>query len=177
MSDKATAIDQALRRIGGINRFLRRREINELPSVLWEDELPEMVVTGLYNDSKGILVATNQRLLFLDKGFMSFKMEDFSYDKITSIESKTGMLEGEITIYASGNKEEIKSIPKDLTRPFADFLGAKVSRSSKPSLPSSETSSPSVSIADELEKFAALRDRGILSEAEFAEQKARLLGA
>ena len=31
-------------------------------------------------------------------------------------------------------------------------------------------------VADELEKLAALRDRGVLDESEFAAQKARLLG-
>lgn len=35
---------------------------------------------------------------------------------------------------------------------------------------------PSVSLADELAKLAGLRDQGILSPAEFEQQKARLLG-
>ncbi len=34
----------------------------------------------------------------------------------------------------------------------------------------------SISLADELGKFAALRDAGVLTDAEFAEQKAKLLG-
>jgi len=35
---------------------------------------------------------------------------------------------------------------------------------------------PSASLADELAKLASLRDQGILSPAEFEQQKARLLG-
>src|SRR5262249_42167202 len=41
---------------------------------------------------------------------------------------------------------------------------------------SSGASSGGVAVADELAKLAALRDRGILSDAEFETQKARLLG-
>jgi len=37
-------------------------------------------------------------------------------------------------------------------------------------------SAPAISVADELEKLAHLRDRGVLTEEEFAAQKARLLG-
>jgi hypothetical protein len=40
--------------------------------------------------------------------------------------------------------------------------------------PPSNGSAPS--IADELRKLGELRDAGLLTEAEFAEQKARLLG-
>jgi hypothetical protein len=36
---------------------------------------------------------------------------------------------------------------------------------------------PGTSTADELEKLAALRDRGVVTEQEFTEQKAHLLGA
>jgi Short C-terminal domain/Phospholipase_D-nuclease N-terminal len=39
-----------------------------------------------------------------------------------------------------------------------------------------QTSGPGVSTADELHKLAALRDNGVLTEEEFAAQKAKLLG-
>ena len=170
---KEKAIEGALRKIDGINKLLGRREIKELPAILWENELPEMITTGFYSGGNGLLVATNQRLIFVNKGLMSFKMEDFDYDKITTIEVKTGMLLGGLTIYASGNKEEIKNVPKELTRPFADFLRAKLSAAKTEQVDSA--TSPSL-IADELGKLADLRDKGILSEQEFASAKAKLLG-
>ena len=170
---KEKAIEDALRKIDGINKLLGRREIKELPAILWENELPEMITTGLYSGGNGLLVATNQRLIFINKGLMSFKMEDFDYDKITTIEVKTGMLLGGLTIYASGNKEEIKNVPKELTRPFADFLRAKLTAAKAEQADSVD--SPNL-IADELAKLADLRDKGILSEQEFASAKAKLLG-
>jgi hypothetical protein len=38
------------------------------------------------------------------------------------------------------------------------------------------TATPAASVADELMKLAQLRDSGVLSEDEFAAQKAKLLG-
>src|SRR5262245_10215125 len=43
--------------------------------------------------------------------------------------------------------------------------------------PRTQGASPSPDVADELTKLAALRDRGVLTDAEFEVQKAKLLGA
>ncbi len=110
---------------------------------------------------------------------LSLKVEDFSYDKITSIESKTGMVFGSLTIYASGNKEKFEYADKGLLRGFADFLRAKISTKNSQSSPATsgavENPSLTISVADELEKLAGLRDRGIITDEEFSAQKAKLL--
>ena len=117
-----------------------RKEIKELPSILWEDENIERLVQGFYNGGLGILVATNKRLIFVDKGLVyGLKVEDFPYDKITSIQYKTGLLMGEITIFASGNKADISNIEKKQTRTFAEYTRARITASkehaSMPQLP------------------------------------------
>ena len=88
---------------------------------------------------------------------------------------------GEITIYASGNKEQIRSVPKDQVRQFSDFLRNRVSlvnnksQESQPPTLVASSPAPVVSVADELKKFAELRDLGVVSEEEFNAQKSRLL--
>ena len=172
---KKAAIDRALLRIDGVQSFLTKREFDELPSILWEDELPRQVITGRYNNGTGILVATDQRLVFVDKGIMSLKVEDFPYDRISSVESKRGMIMGGVTIYAAGNKEEISQVPKDQVGPFVDWLRVKI-REPKQAAPAAPTPAQPLSVADELVKLAGLRDQGILTDAEFEAQKSRLLG-
>ena len=89
--------------LNGAERLLGRKEIKELPSILWDDEQVEHLVQGYYNRSSGLLVATNKRLIFIDKGWLvGLRVEDFPYDKISSMQYKTGFLMGEITIYTSG---------------------------------------------------------------------------
>lgn len=106
-------IQKQIGSLDGASRLLAFKEIKELPKILWEDERVEQIIQGMYNNGNGVLVATNKRLVFVDKGLMfGLKVEDFPYDKITSIQYETGMLMGEITIFASGNKAEIKYLDK-----------------------------------------------------------------
>ena len=171
---KGTAIARVTERIPTVDRqFLAKREINELPNILWEDEIVERLITGIYDEGLGVLAATNRRLIFIDKGlFGKLKIEDFTYDKISTIESSTGIVSGELTVYASGNRETIKGVYKDTCQDFAAHLRNKLNR---PSEQSTAPSAVAVGVADELVKLAALRDSGVLTQEEFDQQKKRLL--
>ena len=150
------------------------RSIERLPDILWEEEVPETLVYGTYNNLRGILVATGKRLVFVNRGwFGALVINDFAYDGISSIESKTGLGLGEITIYVSGKKEKLNSIPNNQLRPFADILRKNVL------LAHGDTSDSQpvllTSVAGELETFVKLRDEGVISDDEFQAQKTRLL--
>ena len=144
-----------------------------MPKLLWEDELPERAVQGFYEKGQGLLVATNKRLIFIDKGLLSMRVEDFPYDKITSIQYSTGFVFGEITIYASGNKAVIKQVAKDQVRDFAEWVRARISA---PKAQAAATQPPAGDVVPQLERLARLRESGVLTEEEFQTQKAKLLG-
>src|SRR5438046_494754 len=55
--------------------FLGRREVKALPTILWEDERVENIIRGFYGTGSGILVATNKRLVFVDKGLARLRVE------------------------------------------------------------------------------------------------------
>ena len=104
-------IKSQISNIDGGSKFFGFKEIKELPNILWEDEVVECLVQGVYGNGMGILCSTNKRLVFVDKGMLyGLKVEDFPYAKITSIQYETGMLMGKITIFASGNKADIDHI-------------------------------------------------------------------
>ena len=175
-NSKADAINAALRRIDGFERFLTRGEIRELPAILWEDEIPLMLTEGLYHKGRGLLVATDRRLVFIDKGmFGSLKVEDFGYDRITSVESQTGLFSGTIVIYASGNSEEISSVSNVDVTAMSGFLRNRI-YNPKAATSSSNSSAGTVSAAEELAKFSALLNQGVITQEEFDAQKSRLLG-
>ncbi|HOV79342.1 MAG TPA: PH domain-containing protein [Bacillota bacterium] len=174
----AKAIELAIKNLSGAEKFLGRKEIKELPSILWEDELPEKIVQGFYNNGMGILVATNKRLIFIDKGIFSLKVEDFPYDKISSIQYSTGMLSGEIDIFTSGNKAEIKSIVKDQVRPFCEYVRARITKTAPhASMPQAQSTTSQDNTIDQLERLAKLKQQGILTEEEFQEQKRKILNS
>lgn len=169
----AMSIEKVIKNLSGGEKWLGRGEIKALPSILWEDELPEKIIQGTYNNGSGILVATNKRLVFVDKGIMSLKVEDFPYDKITSIQYSTGMLMGGIDIYASGNKAEIKNVAKDQVKPFAEYVRARITgASTHASVPVSPQADDPVK---KLKQIKEMLDAGLINQTEYDSKKTELL--
>ena len=175
-------IQRQVESLDGASIFLARKEIKELPKILWESEFIVQIIQGIYNGRNGVLVATDRRLIFLDKGFLfGLKVEDFPYDKITSIKYELGILMGEITIFCSGNRAEIGYVEKDKARIFAESVRARISSQSSQvgtvshrRLDSSLSSDDAIS---KLERLASLKSSGIITEEEFIEQKRRILNS
>ncbi len=160
-------------KLSNISNYLGRKEINELPQILAESETIDNIAQGTYNNGQGILVSTNRRLVFVDKGLLyGLKVEDFPLDKITTIQYETGLLLGEIKIHTSGNIAKIDNVEKATARAFAEFVRNKLSQPK-------ETISPIINnqpdVYDQLEKLAKLKEQGILTQEEFDVQKKKLL--
>lgn len=176
-------VQEQLKGLDTASTVLARNEIKELPSILWEREDIKGAIQGFYNSRIGLLVATDRRLVFVDKGFVSLKVEDFPYDKISSIQYQTGWLFGEITIFTSGNRADIKQLAKDQTRNFAETVRNRISggagpQEPKPQVPVASSDAPTDDdLVSKLERLARLRDQGILTPEEFSEQKALVLSA
>lgn len=153
--------------------YLGRREINELPNILAPTEKVNNIAQGTFNNGQGILVCTNRRLIFVDKGMIyGLKVEDFPLDKISSIQYETGLLLGSIKIHTSNNVTKIDNVEKTSARNFAEFVRDKLSQSKDDT---TETIISKPDILDQLEKLGKLKENGILTEDEFTEQKKKLL--
>lgn len=171
-------IQSQIKNLAGFESFLGRKEIKELPSILWEDEKVENIIQGTYNNGNGVLVATNIRLVFVDKGLLfGLKVEDFPYDKISSIQYETGILMGKLTIFTSGNKAIIDNVIKAKVRVFGDSIRAKISSPKEVLNNNSQINNHQpLDVADQLERLAKLKVQGILNEEEFLQQKMKILG-
>ena len=159
-------------KLDNVSSFFGRKEINELPNILALTETVDNIIQGTYNNGQGILVSTNRRLVFIDKGLLyGLKVEDFPLDKITSIQYETGLLLGKIKIHTSNNIATIDNVEKVLSRKFAEFVRDKLSQPKE----SNFTINSQPNLLDQLEKLAKLKENGILSEEEFNDQKKKLL--
>ena len=165
-----------------------------LRDLLAENEVPVGVISGDWDTLNGILVATNKRAIFIDKGLMSKKVVELPYERMASVVHETGMMKGRVTIHSAGSVAEFKSVPKYQVRPFADLLRDLIanSQSVAPSAPAQEvnaTESPeSASIEapsapaqedriTQLERIANLRTQGILTDEKFETEKKKILGS
>lgn len=159
-------------KLSNISTYLGRKEINELPQILAESETIDNIAQGTYNNGQGILISTNRRLVFVDKGLLyGLKVEDFPLDKITSIQYETGLLLGEIKIHTSGNIAKIDNVEKANARAFAEFVRNKLSQPKE----TTTVINNQPNVLDQLEKLAKLKEKGILTQEEFEIQKKKLL--
>jgi len=156
-----------------------RKEMAELPNLIGENEEIFALVQGRYNKGEGLLVATNQRLLFIEKGLLfGLKVEDFGLRAITSIQYTSGILFADLAIMANGNAEKITDVYKDAGRIFCDKVRVKLNELTQPAAATTTVinQAATVDVADQLQKLAALKVQGILTQEEFDAQKKKLLG-
>jgi PH (Pleckstrin Homology) domain-containing protein/putative oligomerization/nucleic acid binding protein len=156
------------------------REMKRLPEYLWDGEQVDLMAAGTYGPGQGLVVMTDRRLLFVKDGVMQKTTEDFPFDKVSSVQWTSGMVFGTLTIFASGNKAEIKNMNKRDGKPVADALRERLASRGGPSLapaPVAQTApSPSSDeVFAKLRQLGDLRDAGIVTPQEFESKKAELL--
>ncbi len=149
------------------------REIKRLPEHLWEGETVERMTTGAYGNGNGLVVLTDRRLLFIQDGVMSKKSEDFPLDKVSSVQWGSGLMLGAITIFASGNKTEIKNVNKDDGKEMVDLVRARLS--APKAAPVAATGAAQPDIIGQIKQLGELMAAGVLSQEEFEAKKAELL--
>ena len=162
-------------------KFGAKRELKRLPSYLWDNEVVEAMTGGAYGRGQGLVVLTNQRLFFLQDGVMSQTSEDFPLDKISSVQWQAGMLMGEIVVFASGTKAEIKQVDKVDGKTIVDAVRQRLSAPKQQEAPAPNPSSTAAEtggggdVFEQLRKLGELRDAGIVTPEEFEAKKAELL--
>lgn len=150
-----------------------RREIKNLHQHLSDGETVERIVQGTYEGDQGVLVLTSHRLVFLFHGVVRQKVEDFPYDRISSVQTEAGFGTGSLVIYASGNNAKISAIVKQDLMPLADDVRQRIG--APRNVPGPPPTTPASDPIEQIKKLAELRDAGALSEEEFEAKKSELL--
>lgn len=150
------------------------REIKKLPEHLWDGESVLAMTTGAYGKGVGLVVMTDRRLLFVQDGFMSKTSEDFPYSKISSVSWGSGLAMGTITVFASGNKAEIKNVQKEDGKSMVDALRERLA-DSPATAPAAPAAAPANDIMGQIKQLGELRDAGVLTAEEFDAKKTDLL--
>lgn len=170
-------IDEAVARL--TYPLASKREIQRLPEILWEDERVERLATGTYGAvaGTGLLAMTNTRMIFFKHGRISQRVEDFAFDKISSVEWHGKMWTGAITLYASGNKAEITNVaPKADGEEFVDLLRMRIAEGTRPASNDTASTAPAADdLAVRLVKLDELRSLGAISDSEHAAKRTEIL--
>lgn len=91
------------------------REINKLIDYLHDGETVNYLCPGQYDDNKGIIALTNERVIFLKDTLFNKTSQDFPYKSITSIEWKSRLFFGDIVLFSESFQEvKIEKVPRNL---------------------------------------------------------------
>jgi len=165
------AVDR-LSKISKVNGWLEFRYVRHY---LTATESVREIGQGVWGKRQGIVVLTDERLFFFDKHLIGATVEEFSLDAITSVVANKKLSGENLLITVAGNATVISRMMHGQGDAIARvFREVKANFRVKQNAPTviHQTSSK----AEELAKFAALRDQGILNEDEFAAMKAQILG-
>ena len=157
-----------------------------LHTILGDDESIEALVGGLFRQDTdrmakhtGVAVATNKRVVFVDKGlFGSTETMELPYRSIEGVTSSTGMISAGIQITGRGAAsyriENVK--PKDAVRTFSEVVRRNADNASHEGPQKGPVERDAASIADEIAKLSDLNRQGILTDDEFNKAKQKVLG-
>lgn len=159
------------------------REMKRLTNYLWEGETVHLMAAGRYGGGMGLVALTDLRLLFVMDGMTRQTIEDFPMEKISSVQWSAGMVQGTLTIFASGNKADIDQVQKKDGKQIADTIRARLAGSARrpepqpaaPPRPMAPPAAPSPDVYEQLRKLGELRDLGIVTPEEFEQKKRELL--
>lgn len=164
-----------LAKLVGDMPFGTKKEFYHLPAILADDERPLAVATGLMGGNTWLITLTNYRIIFLDKGMVyGLKQVTIDLAGIVSVGGRTRMMTGSITLSTAGQNYTIENVMKGAVTPFTNLVNA--AREHLNTLPAAcRTYVQPHDVITQLEKLAALKERGILNDQEFCAQKEKIL--
>jgi hypothetical protein len=105
------SVEKQLKKINFNYHAWGRTEVNELPNILLPDEKIYEVVNGYYDGGFALLVATNVRLLLVDKKPLNYlTVEDMRFDMINELDYSHRLLGAKISISAGSKNLSFTSL-------------------------------------------------------------------
>ncbi len=104
------SVEQQLKRLKFSTHSWGRAEIRELPNILMPDEEMYECVNGTYEGGFALLVATDSRVLLIDKKPLNFlTVEDMRFEMINELDYSHRMIGAQISISAGSKTLQFKS--------------------------------------------------------------------
>lgn len=170
-------VADAMDRLGKSSRVFGRKELRHLRNLLGASERVADLGVGEYGGKQGLVVITNERLFFFEKSLGSETVEQFPIDAISSISVRKKRTGETLDVSVAGTKAEISGMMHGqgdaVSRAFRSIKqgGLEAPQALAPERLAVAADDP----IEQLERLAALRDKGIVSDEEFEAKKAELM--
>lgn len=162
----------------GDDLFFTKKELEHLPEILLDGEYVISFTSGMMDGNTWLITLTDKRIIFLDKGMLyGLKQAVIDLDKVNAVSCETGLLLGSISIQDGATTRTIKNVQKktvvNFTNKVRDALEAR--KRPQPSHPTLSNTAETIDVISQLERLASLKEKGVLSQDEFDQQKRKLI--
>lgn len=86
--------------------------VQSLEKILGDSEEVLHITRGIHSEKLGVLVATNERMIFVDKGMFEVHILDLKYDEIAAVAFEPKLLFGDILISHEGETTIVTKVSK-----------------------------------------------------------------
>lgn len=156
-------IEERLARVGLRNKFWGKPEVRELCHIIHEDEEITGAVNGRHEGGFALLVATDRRLLLVDKKLMFLMLEDIRYEMISQVDYFAHLQASTLSISTISKSLKFTSMRQSDLRSLTSFVQQQVMSlrqfQNQPELPSTQEDPsrgylmPSVSPMPQIQNF------------------------
>lgn len=118
-------VKQELQKLGVSRYALWRAESRHLPSIIHKDELIGGVVYGKHVDNFAMLVATDRRIIFLDKRPLFVNVDEITYDVVSGISFSHAGIGSTVTLHTRIKDYPIRTFNQRCAKVLIDFIEAR----------------------------------------------------
>ena len=156
---------------------LQSHETAYLPKLLYADEQIHGVIYGLNKGGWAMLLATEKRVIFLDKKLLFTTRDILTYDMVSSIQSNAVGVTASVTLHTRGGDYSLRFVARGAADKFVAFIEKRRinARQHTQDQPTSfiETDQPleAGAVLDEAaSRYLAAHDTAVLSTVDTADQ-------
>lgn len=169
-------IMEALEKLSGLSQMLARREISHLRNILDPEEQVLALGQGTYEKLQSLIVLTDKRLIFLEKGILRESVKEFHLGAISSLSLSKGWGTESLEFTVSGAKGKITQLESgqgdNIANLYRQLRNTPTAKASAPA----PAAPAGPDVLAQLARLGQLRDAGVLTEEEFTAKKKELLG-
>lgn len=119
-------VERQLVSVGFKNKFFGRPEVKELCNILSPNEVIKHAVMGHYQGGFAIIVATDYRVLLIDKKVWFLTLEDVRYDMVAEVDFCSRLLDATISVVTFNKTLVFNSWHKQSLRQLSKYIQQRV---------------------------------------------------
>lgn len=121
-------VQRQLKDLGLSYSLFGKPETRELANIMNEEEVIYHCTFGFYQGGSALLVATNARLLLVDKRPFFVNIEDIRYEMINEVDFAGRMLDASVQLHTGSKQLKFRSFADARLRKLCSFIQDQITR-------------------------------------------------